>query len=155
MGQVERGEVSVGLVGHKDDSPNFEFKFLTSDRMALVAPPDHVLSRKNAATVDDLAAHPLVLREAGSGSRHCFERSSDRAGRSLAELRVALELGSNEAIKEAVHRGVGVAVILAARRVGPSGRVVGVDMTAEMVQKATATAKSTARSRRRAAPPAV
>lgn len=33
--------------------------------------------------------------------------------------------------------GAGVDSILAARRVGPSGRVVGVDMTAEMVRKAT------------------
>lgn len=33
--------------------------------------------------------------------------------------------------------GAGVDSILAARRVGPSGRVVGVDMTAEMVKKAT------------------
>jgi DNA-binding transcriptional LysR family regulator len=35
----------------------------------------------------------------------------ERAGRSLAELRVVLELGSNEAIKEAVLRGVGVAIL--------------------------------------------
>jgi DNA-binding transcriptional LysR family regulator len=62
-------------------------------------------------TVNQLAAHPLVLREAGSGLRHCFEQSLDRAGRSLNDLRVALELGSNEAIKEAVLRGVGVAVL--------------------------------------------
>ena len=43
--------------------------------------------------------------------RHCFEKSLDRSGRSLADLRVALELGSNEAIKEAVLRGVGVAIL--------------------------------------------
>jgi arsenite methyltransferase len=36
--------------------------------------------------------------------------------------------------------GAGVDSILAARKVGPSGRVVGVDMTAEMVKKATANA---------------
>ena len=35
----------------------------------------------------------------------------ERAGRSLTDLRVALELGSNEAIKEAVLQGVGVAVL--------------------------------------------
>ncbi len=113
MGQVERGEVSVGLVGRKADNPNLEFRFLAADRMVLVAPAGHVLSRKKAVTVDDLAAHPLVMREAGSGLRHCFEKALDRAGRSMAELRVALELGSNEAIKEAVYRGVGVAVLSA------------------------------------------
>ncbi|MBA4190577.1 MAG: hypothetical protein C0467_21530 [Planctomycetaceae bacterium] len=62
-------------------------------------------------TVDQLATHSLILREAGSGLRHGFEKSLERAGRSLSELRIALELGSNEAIKEAVQRGVGVAVL--------------------------------------------
>lgn len=112
-GQVERGEVSVGLVGRKTDSTNLEFRFLASDRMVLVAPAGHPLTEKKAITVDQLAAHPLVVREVGSGLRHCFEKALDRAGRSLAELRVALELGSNEAIKEAVSRGVGVAVLSA------------------------------------------
>lgn len=111
MERVERGEVSVGLVGRKLDRPHLEFRFLASDRMVLVAPPAHPLTKKKSVTVNQLAAHPLVLREAGSGLRHCFEKSLDRAGWSLNDLRVALELGSNEAIKEAVLRGVGVAVL--------------------------------------------
>ena len=43
--------------------------------------------------------------------RHCFEESLGRAGISPSDLRVALELGSNKAIKRAVLRGVGVAVL--------------------------------------------
>jgi arsenite methyltransferase len=39
-----------------------------------------------------------------------------------------------------VGSGAGLDAFLAARQVGPQGRVVGVDMTPEMVQKATATA---------------
>ena len=58
-----------------------------------------------------LIGQPVILREVGSGLRHCFEKSLEKAGRSLADLRVALELGSNEAIKEAVLRGVGVAIL--------------------------------------------
>jgi LysR family transcriptional regulator, low CO2-responsive transcriptional regulator len=111
MGQVERGEVGIGLVGRKADNPHLEFRYLTSDRMVLVAPPAHPLGRRKRVTVDQLAAHPLVLREAGSGLRHCFEKSLERAGRSLADLHVVLELGSNESIKEAVRRGIGVAVL--------------------------------------------
>ena len=62
-------------------------------------------------SVKQLCGHPLILREVGSGLRHCFEESLERAGISPSELRVALELGSNEAIKRAVLRGVGVAVL--------------------------------------------
>jgi DNA-binding transcriptional LysR family regulator len=113
MGQVERGEANLGLVGRKADSPNLEFRFLVSDRMVLVVSPGHALGTKKHVTAGQLAAHPLILREAGSGLRHCFEKALDRAGRSLSVLIVVLELGSNEAIKEAVHRGVGVAVLSA------------------------------------------
>ena len=84
---------------------------MRNQRMVLVVPPGHPLGRRKRVSVKQLARHPLVLREVGSGLRHCFEKSLDKAGHSLAELRVALELGSNEAIKEAVLRGVGVAIL--------------------------------------------
>jgi DNA-binding transcriptional LysR family regulator len=111
MAQVERGEVRLGLVGRKTDNPHLTFRHLASDRMVLVVPKDHPLSRRKKLSVKQLLRYPLVLREVGSGLRHCFEKSLDEAGLSLAELRVALELGSNEAIKEAVLQGVGIAIL--------------------------------------------
>jgi DNA-binding transcriptional LysR family regulator len=111
MAQVERGEVSLGLVGRKADNPHLDFRYLASDRMVLVVPPGHALSRRKKLSVRQLPRHPLILREVGSGLRHCFEKSLDKAGLSLSDLRVALELGSNEAIKEAVLRGVGISIL--------------------------------------------
>jgi DNA-binding transcriptional LysR family regulator len=124
--RLERGEVSLGLVGQKLERPHLEFRHLATDRMVLVAPLGHPLAGRKAVTVDQLAAHPLVLRETGSGLRHCFERELERAGRSLAELKVTLELGSNEAIKEAVQWGAGVAVlsVFALDKEVDSGRLV-------------------------------
>jgi DNA-binding transcriptional LysR family regulator len=111
MAQVERGEVSLGLVGRKTDNPHLDFRHFASDRMVLVVPPGHALSSRKKVSVKQLAGHALILREAGSGLRHCFEKSLEKAGRSLADFQVALELGSNEAIKEAVVQGVGVAIL--------------------------------------------
>jgi DNA-binding transcriptional LysR family regulator len=111
LAQVERGEVSLGLVGRKTNNPHLEFRYLANDHMVLVVPPGHALSRRKKIAVTQLPRHPMVLREVGSGLRHSFEKSLDKAGLSLADLRIALELGSNEAIKEAVRRGVGVALL--------------------------------------------
>jgi DNA-binding transcriptional LysR family regulator len=111
IAQVERGEVSLGLLGRKADRPHLDFRYLAIDRMVLIVPPGHALSRRKKLSVKQLARYPLVVREVGSGLRHCFEKSLDKAGLSLSDLRVALELGSNESIKEAVLRGVGVAVL--------------------------------------------
>jgi DNA-binding transcriptional LysR family regulator len=109
--QVERGQVSLGLVGRKTDSPHLEFRQFATDRMVLVVPPKHNWSRRKQVSFKQLCKQPLVLREAGSGLRHCFEKELGRRGLSLRDLEIALELGSNEAIKEAVLRGLGVAVL--------------------------------------------
>jgi DNA-binding transcriptional LysR family regulator len=111
MAQVERGEVSLGLVGRKTDSPHLEFRYFASDRMVLVVPRGHVLSKRKRLSVKQLPRYPLIVREIGSGLRHCFEKSLDKAGLSLGQFCIALELGSNEAIKEAVLQGVGIAVL--------------------------------------------
>ena len=111
MAQVERGEVSLGLVGRKTDNPHLDFRYLASDSMVLVVPPGHALSGRKKVSVKQLPRYPLILRETGSGLRHCFEKSLDKAGLSVANLRIALELGSNEAIKEAVLQGIGVAIL--------------------------------------------
>jgi LysR family transcriptional regulator, low CO2-responsive transcriptional regulator len=109
--QVERGEASLGMVGRKADSPHLEFRYLARDRMVLIVPPGHVWSRRKRVSVEQLRGHPLILREVGSGLRHCFEKSLKQSGLSLADLLVVLELGSNEAIKEAVLQGVGLAIL--------------------------------------------
>jgi DNA-binding transcriptional LysR family regulator len=111
IAQVERGQVSLGLVGRKTESPHLEFRHFATDSMVLVVPPNHTWSRRNQVSFKQLCKQPLVLREADSGLRHCFEKELARLGKSLFDLEVALELGSNEAIKEAVMRGLGLAVL--------------------------------------------
>jgi DNA-binding transcriptional LysR family regulator len=111
MGQVERAEVSLGLVGSKTKNPHLDFRYFASDKMVLIVPPGHALGGRKKVSVNQLSRHAIILRESGSGLRDCFEKSLERAGRSLADLSVALELGSNEGIKEAVLQGVGMAIL--------------------------------------------
>lgn len=129
MGQVERGEAHLGLVGRRADNSDLDFQFLASDRMVFVVPPGHPLSGERSVTANRLTAYPLVLREVGSGLRHCFEKALEKIERSLVDFRVALEIGSNEAVKEAVARGVGVAVlsIYAVRKEVESGQLMALE----------------------------
>jgi LysR family transcriptional regulator, low CO2-responsive transcriptional regulator len=131
MAQVERGEVSLGLVGRKADNPNLDFRYLARDRMVLVVPPGHALAGKRKISVKQLPRYPLILREVGSGLRHCFEKSLDKAGLALTDLHVGLELGSNEAIKRAVLRGAGIAVLssFAVQKELKTGQLRGLDVT--------------------------
>jgi DNA-binding transcriptional LysR family regulator len=109
--QVEHGQAHLGLVGGKGDSPHLEYRCFACDRLVLVVPHGHPWGRRERVSLAELRQEPLILREAGSGSRGCLEQALARAGLSTQGLRVALELGSNEGIKEAVLRGLGVAVL--------------------------------------------
>jgi DNA-binding transcriptional LysR family regulator len=108
---IEQGQAHLGLVGRKNDSPHLEFRSFACDELVLVVPVDHPWLKKRRVTMAQLLAQPLVLREAGSGSRWCLETALSKAGYTPRDLRIALELGSNEAIKEAVLRGLGAAVL--------------------------------------------
>jgi DNA-binding transcriptional LysR family regulator len=111
LGAVEHGKANLGLVGMKSDNPDLEFRKFACDALVLVVPRRHAWRRRREIGLAELCLQPLVLREAGSGSRWCLEQALARAGEATSNLRITLELGSNEAIKEAVLRGIGAAVL--------------------------------------------
>ena len=58
-----------------------------------------------------MKAVPLILREAGSGTRSVVEKYLESWGLSLTDLNVLMELASTEAIKATVEEGLGVAFV--------------------------------------------
>src|SRR5258705_7887206 len=70
-------------------------------------------------TLDELRAEPLLLREQGSGTRAALESALAAAGTDIGAFRVVGEMGSTQAIKQAVKAGGGVAVL--SRRAGEEG----------------------------------
>lgn len=111
LSRVERGQAQLGLVGGRGDSPHLEYRCFAADNLVLVVPAAHPWGRRQRVSLEQFCRQPLILREAGSGSRVCLEQALGRAGKALPDLQVAVELGSNEAIKEAVQRGLGLAVL--------------------------------------------
>jgi DNA-binding transcriptional LysR family regulator len=111
MDQVGRGRADLGLVGGMAARPHLEFRPFACDHMVLVVGTAQAPDLKKRLSLRALCRQPLILREVGSASRWCLEQALARAGRSVNDLNVVLELGSNEAIKEAVQRGIGAAVL--------------------------------------------
>lgn len=111
LNQIEHGQAHLGLVGGKSDSPHLEYRCFACDRLVLITPLKHPWRRRRHISLEQFCTQPLILREPGSGSRWCLEHALLEAGKSLNDLQVALELGSNEAIKEAVQRSLGLAVL--------------------------------------------
>jgi DNA-binding transcriptional LysR family regulator len=115
---VEKGQVSLGLVGQRFDAPSMEYRSVGGDCLVLVVPLGHRWTASKSIAIDSLRDEPLILREPGSGSRFVLERALERSGMDMAALNVMLELGSNAAIKDAVRGGLAVAFLsyLAVRR---------------------------------------
>jgi LysR family transcriptional regulator, low CO2-responsive transcriptional regulator len=78
--------------------------------LVLVAPPDHPLAGKKRLTPQRLKNEPFIMREPGSGTRLTTEKFF--AGHGIT-LKNRLEVGSNEAIKQTVAGGLGIAVLSA------------------------------------------
>jgi DNA-binding transcriptional LysR family regulator len=76
--------------------------------LVVLAPANHPLAGKKKIPLPRLADEPFLLREPGSGTRAATERLFAEHG--LA-IKVRMELGSNEAIKQAIVGGLGVSVL--------------------------------------------
>jgi len=137
--QVEHGQVHLGLVGSRRESAHLDYRPFASDTLGIIVPAGHSWAQKKRVTMDQFAEQPLIAREAGSGSHACLEQALTKAGKSLRDLHVTLVLGSNEAIKDAVKRGMGIAVLssLAIKKELQAGdlhtvEVSGLDLSREM-----------------------
>ena len=76
--------------------------------LVVFAPIDHPLTKEKNISLQRLSEEPFILREPGSGTRTAIQRLFDEHE---LTLKVKLELGSNEAIKQAIAGGLGVSVL--------------------------------------------
>lgn len=111
VAQLRQGRVHLGLLGRKWDEPRIAFRPIAADELVFVTSRRKPLVRHSHVPIKKLLELPIVLREPGSGTRACLEQALAAHGVATSDLDVVLELGSNEAIKEAVIQGVGVAVL--------------------------------------------
>ncbi|MEO1673501.1 MAG: LysR substrate-binding domain-containing protein [Cyanobacteria bacterium J06631_2] len=76
--------------------------------LVVVARKDHPLANKKNINLQELNNQPFIMREQGSGTRDAIVKlltENDLA------VKVKLELGSNEAIKQAIYGGLGISIL--------------------------------------------
>ncbi|HTK91022.1 MAG TPA: selenium metabolism-associated LysR family transcriptional regulator [Verrucomicrobiae bacterium] len=108
---VADGRVELGVVGARLPQRGLEFQDLSPDEEVVVIPAGHPWQGRAQVTLEELVREPLLIRERGSGTRAAFESALERAGVDLGTLRIAGEMGSNQAIKQAVKAGMGITVL--------------------------------------------
>lgn len=102
---VATGAADLGFVEGDVGQGELLRQTVARDWLVLVAGADHPMAQRDVIAPEDLLAERWVLREPGSGTRAEFEGWLVAQGLALADLRVAIELPSNEAVLSAVTHG--------------------------------------------------
>jgi DNA-binding transcriptional LysR family regulator len=105
--RVEEGDLDIGFVGARDETRKLVYQAFLDDLIVFVAPPDYA----DSIGVEEIKRYPLLVREAGSGTRKCFDVALRKKGITPADMQIVAELGNTQAIKEAVKQGMGVAYL--------------------------------------------
>ncbi len=79
------------------------------DELVLITTPASPFASKKRLTLKSVYTEPFILREPGSGTRTVLTEALDARG--LRPLTPFMELGSTEAIKQAVAAGLGIAFV--------------------------------------------
>src|SRR5690348_11952027 len=105
---VAAGDVELGVIGEAPLIPGLVAERWVRDELVLIVPRRHRLSRRRAVSAAAITGEPYIAREQGSSTRDVAERYLRRLGTTLTPV---MELGSTEAIREAVAAGLGVALV--------------------------------------------
>jgi len=98
----------VYIMGRPPNTDAFEFRPFLPNPVVAIAPRNHPLAGHHAIAFQELAKEPFIMREPGSGIRIAIEEAFASHG---VQPRVSMELGSNEAIKQAVASGLGISAL--------------------------------------------
>jgi len=109
--RVESGEAQLGMTGARIAGAKVEYEEMGTDRLLMICPVDSPLAGRPTVPLAEIAEHPFIVRETGSGTRMVFEQALREGGVDPSELNVVMELGTSEAIVNAVEGGMGVGVV--------------------------------------------
>jgi len=126
---VERtlaGEMDLGIIGSFILHDKLETYRLTEDQLVLIVSSHHPWAQREWIELEEIKGESFILRHEGSGTRKVMEQKLKERGIDVSkELKVAMELGTTEAIINGVGGGWGISFVsqLAAKKAVDVGQV--------------------------------
>ncbi|MGV6815986.1 MAG: LysR substrate-binding domain-containing protein [Thiotrichales bacterium] len=106
--RLEENLDDLVVMGTIPDSLELEAEFFLENPLVVVAQPDHPLVGQKNIPLERIASERFISREMGSGTRAARVKVFKEHG---LEPQTYMELGSSEAIKQAVMAGMGISVL--------------------------------------------
>ena len=107
--RLRHGAADLGFIETPSELTGLNEQIVGHDELVTVVAPSHPWATRGSVPVEALAATPLVMREAGSGTREALEQALRDLG--LGKPSAVLELGSTSAVRAAVVHGNAPTVI--------------------------------------------
>jgi DNA-binding transcriptional LysR family regulator len=98
-------------VGARPALRTLNARALMTDELVVAVPAGHPWTGRKTVGLGEVRSEPMIVREPGSGSREALEHALHEAGTNLDAFRVAGEIGSTQAVKQAVRSGVGITIV--------------------------------------------
>ncbi|MBW4507432.1 MAG: LysR family transcriptional regulator [Scytonematopsis contorta HA4267-MV1] len=90
------------------DNLDVNVQVFLENPLVVLAPANHPLVGEKDVPIERLNGEAFIMREPGSGTRRAVQKLLDEH---KVQVKVKLELGSNEAIKQAIAGGLGISVL--------------------------------------------
>lgn len=108
MDRLEKNEDDVYIMGVPPENTDIHSTPFLANSLLMIAPLNHPLANRKAIQLSDVIHEPFILREPGSGTRLQIEKLFADHNQKPS---IRLEMGSNEAIKQAVAGGLGLSIL--------------------------------------------
>ena len=106
--QVIDNTTDLAVMGQPPEGNDFAAEPFMKNPLVVIAPPSHPLCKQKRIKLNRLEQEIFLLREPGSGTRGAMERFFTEHG---IQLRAGMEMGTNEAIKQAVQANMGLGIL--------------------------------------------
>jgi DNA-binding transcriptional LysR family regulator len=106
--RLEANEVDMAIMGRPPADMDAEAVNFAPHPFVIVCGANHPLSRCRGLSLGDIINEPMIVRESGSGTRSAMEEFFRLRA---IEPNIVMEMGSNEAIKQAVVAGLGISFL--------------------------------------------
>ena len=107
--RLEDAEVDIALMEWWDDRPGFEAAIWRREKLVVIVPPEHPWAARKSVEKALLLREPMIGGEPGTGTARLLQQAF---GADAGFLKIGLQLGSTEAVKQAVRAGLGISVTL-------------------------------------------
>lgn len=96
---VQHKKIDIGIIEGNAQNPLLHYEPFVTDEIVLATRMHNNRTKSGTIKITDIPSLPLVVREAGSGTRDVIDKALEKAGIHRGDLNIDLELGGPESMK--------------------------------------------------------